>query len=188
VACELSTHLPGLAALDALTGLDALCLFVGEDERPLERLAGCVDWRMCGALSRVLKDRFFVGAAGDWLLLPSAGRVGPARLFAVGLGPRARCDMHVVAHVLRTAAGVLSRAGVQAVGLELPGAGRVADTERARALSQHFLPAFTGTHVALLAEPPLSALLAVPGAAPAELALSAVSASPARLSTRTGLR
>jgi len=187
MASTLSTHLPGFASLDALTGLDALCLFVGEDERPLAQLAGHVDWRMCGALSRVLKDRFFVGAAGDWLLVPSAGRVGPARVFAVGLGARARCDGAVVANALRTAAGVLSRAGVQEVALELPGAGRVADAERARAFSHHFLPAFTGAHVALLAEPQLAGLLQGTAAQP-ELALAAASASPARLSARSGIR
>ena len=181
----LSTHLPGFASLDALSGLDGLCLFVGEDERPLERVAGCVDWRMCGALSRVLRDRFFVGAAGDWLLLPSAGRVGPSRVFAVGLGPRARCDASVVAHALRTAAGVLSRAGVQAVALEPPGAGRVADAERARAFAHYFLPAFSGAHVAVLAEPPLAALLQ-PSAVQPEHALAAAHASPVRLASRPG--
>jgi hypothetical protein len=187
MACPLSTHLPGFATLDALTGLDALCLFVGEDERPLEHLAGHVDWRMCGALSRVIKDRFFLGTAGDWLLLPSAGRVGPARLFAVGVGPRARCDAHVVANALRTAAGVLSRAGMQAVALELPGAGRVADAERARAFSQHFLPAFTGAHVAVLAEPQLAGLLHAPAPTPA-LALAAASSPSGRMSVRPGDR
>jgi len=181
MAPVLSTHLPGFPTLDALSGLDALCLFVGEDERPLERVAGLVDWRMCGALSRVLKDRFFVGAAGDWLLVPSAGRVGPARVFTVGLGPRVRCDAVVVAHALRTAAGVLSRAGVQSVALELPGAGRVPDVERARAFAHHFAPAFSGEHVAVLAENPLAALLQPQP----ELALAVASTSSGRLATRS---
>ena len=38
----------GLPALDALE-VDAIAAFVGS-ERPLQGLAGFVDWRLCGAL------------------------------------------------------------------------------------------------------------------------------------------
>ena len=156
MAPGVSVHLPSFATLDALSGAEALCLFVGADERPLERVAGMVDWRLCGALSRVLKERFFVGTAGDWLLLPSGGRIPAERIFCVGLGPRAALSASVVAGALRTAAGVLSRAGVQSVALELPGERQVSEPERARALSEHFLPAFTGEGVTVLAEPSLA--------------------------------
>src|SRR3954452_25120632 len=85
---SVSTHGIGLDSLDELKDVDALCLFVGEDERPLRGVAGYVDWRLCGALSRVIKNGFFVGAAQDWLLLPSNGRIAPARIFVVGVGKR----------------------------------------------------------------------------------------------------
>ena len=76
----------------ALGGVDALCLFVAEDDRPLPSTAGYVDWRLCGALSRVLKAGFFTGAKDDWLLLPSDGKLAVPRIFVVGLGARKRLD------------------------------------------------------------------------------------------------
>jgi hypothetical protein len=164
VAREFSALPPNFTTLDALSGTDALCLFVGADERPLERVAGLVDWRLCGALSRVLRQRFFVGAAGDWLLVPTGGRLPPSRVFCVGLGPRDALAPSVVAGALRTAAAVLTRAGVESVALEIPGDRRVADADRARALVGDFLPSFGGNRVAVLAEPSLAMLL---GATPA---------------------
>ena len=64
-----------LEAVDALTEVDALCLFFPEDVRPLDGLAGYIDWRMCGALSRLLMTDFFSGAAGDTVLMPSDDRI-----------------------------------------------------------------------------------------------------------------
>ncbi len=49
----------GMAALDALD-VDSLAVFVGP-ERPLQGLAGWVDWRLCGALSHALRDGFYDG-------------------------------------------------------------------------------------------------------------------------------
>src|SRR5512140_3369330 len=74
-----------LEALDALD-VDSLAVFVGP-ERPLQSLAGWVDWRLCGALSHALRDGFYDGGEREALLLPSAGRVGAARVFFFGLPP-----------------------------------------------------------------------------------------------------
>jgi leucyl aminopeptidase len=147
-----TAHEIGLEGLDALGGVDALLLFVGEDERPLQGSAGYVDWRLCGQLSRLLEAGFFTGAAGDSLLLPSDGRLPPARIFAVGLGRRETLDAARLTAVLKEAARVLTKAGAQSVALEVPGAERVDDAARAAALQQAFLPAFTGKRVALLAD------------------------------------
>ena len=54
----------GLDSLDALTGIEAVCCFVVEDERPLSGAPGFLDWRLCGSLSRILHEGRFVGAAG----------------------------------------------------------------------------------------------------------------------------
>jgi leucyl aminopeptidase len=147
-----TAHEIGLEGLDALGGVDALLLFVGEDERPLQGSAGYVDWRLCGQLSRLLEAGFFTGAAGDSLLLPSDGRLPPARIFAVGLGRGEALDAARLTAVLKEAARVLTKAGAQSVALEVPGAERVDDAARAAALQQAFLPAFTGKRVALLAD------------------------------------
>jgi hypothetical protein len=147
-----TAHELGLDGLDTLSGVDALLLFVGEDERPLLGTAGYVDWRLCGQLSRLLQAGFFTGAAGDSLLLPSDGRLPPGRVFVLGLGRRDTLDARRLATLLGDAARVLTRAGAQSVALEVPGAERLDDAARAEALRREFLPAFAGKRVALLAD------------------------------------
>jgi hypothetical protein len=72
-----------LSALDAADG-DAVAVFVGP-ERPLQGLSGLVDWRLAGALSRALRAGHFRGAPGEQLLVPTQGRLRPARVIAFGV-------------------------------------------------------------------------------------------------------
>jgi hypothetical protein len=106
-----------LAALDGLD-VDSLAVFVGP-ERPLQGLAAWVDWRLCGALSRALRDRFYGGGEREALLLPSAGRVGAARVFFFGL-PAQPLDRDGFAAFARTACGALARAGSRSFATALP--------------------------------------------------------------------
>ncbi|ADO73374.1 M17 family peptidase N-terminal domain-containing protein [Stigmatella aurantiaca] len=156
---SVSAHDIGLDGLDALAGVDALCLFVAEDDRPLTGTAGYVDWRLCGALSRVLQQGFFVGAKDDWLLLPSDGRLPFPRIFAVGLGRRRGLGTESLAQSLAGAARVLTKAKVESVALEIPGGGPVDEAAQATALREHFLPGFKGKNVSILADKALAKLL-----------------------------
>jgi hypothetical protein len=156
-----TVHEVGFEALDSLP-LDALCVFVAQDERPLKGLAGYVDWRMCGALSRVLKQGFFVGDRDDCLLLPSEGRIAMARVFAVGYGSAQKHTPESLGHALTQAAKILSKANIQAVALELPGAQTLDEGVRADSLLSRFAPAFAGEKVAVLAEKSLSRALFPP--------------------------
>jgi hypothetical protein len=156
---SVTTYDIGLEGLDALAGVDALCLFVAEDDRPLPGTAGYVDWRLCGSLSRVLKGGFFSGTKEDWLLLPSDGRVPIGRIFAVGLGPRKNLDAASLGRAMANAAQVLAKAHVESVALEIPGGGKVDEAAQAEALQQHFLPAFKGKRVTVLADKALAKLL-----------------------------
>ena len=156
---NLSTHEIGFESLDALEGLDALCLFVGEDDRPLKGAAGYVDWRLAGALSRVLMQEFFVGAAGDCLLLPSNGRIAIPRIFACGAGPSNGFGPERLREILSDAAVRLDRAKIRSVALEVPGAGAVPDEERSRAVKEAFLGRFSGERVAFLADKAVGKLL-----------------------------
>lgn len=149
-----------LETLDTLEDVDTLCLFVAEDERPLSGAAGLSDWRLCGQLSRLLVDGFFTGAADDSVLLPSNGRIGPARIVVFGLGRRERLsDGPALGARLAAAAAVLDRAGAVSVALEVPGVGRLAEAERARALKAGFLPGFHGRHLAVLGDKAFGRLL-----------------------------
>ena len=159
MSAQVTAHEMGFEPLDSLPGLDSLCVFVGEDERPLRGAAGFLDWRLGGALSRVMVSGFFVGAPNDTLLLPTGGRIAIPRVFAIGLGKTQGLTEELLAGSLRTAAFVLGKAHVQSVALELPGAGVLQDSARAQALKGSFLPIFTGARVAVLGEKGLARIL-----------------------------
>ncbi|AGC46499.1 cytosol aminopeptidase [Myxococcus stipitatus DSM 14675] len=156
---QTTTHDIGMEGLDSLSGVDALCLFVAEDDRPLPATAGYVDWRLCGALSRVLKGGFFSGSKDDWLLLPSDGKLGVPRIFVVGLGRRSQLDASGLSEALASAGKVLSRARMESVALEIPAGGALDDAARAEGFQRGFTPAFKGGRVALLVDKGLVRLL-----------------------------
>ncbi|MDQ3263184.1 MAG: peptidase M17 [Myxococcota bacterium] len=155
---QLTTHEPGFESLDTLSDLEALCVFVGEDERPLRGIAGYLDWRMCGGLSRVLVSEFFQGAAGDCLLLPSHGRIAIPRVFVCGMGPL-QGAREQLGSLMTAAADRLTRAKVRSVALELPQLPGLDETERVRVIRERFLPKFKGDRVAVLADKSVSRLL-----------------------------
>ena len=107
----------GLPALDALD-VDALLVLVGP-ERPLQGLAGYADWRLCGALSRAMRSGLFEAAPGEALLLPSGGRMRPARVFCFGL-PAAELPPASYPAVVRNACRAVGRAGSSAFASSLP--------------------------------------------------------------------
>ncbi|MFY1825622.1 M17 family peptidase N-terminal domain-containing protein [Myxococcus fulvus] len=156
---QTTTHDIGMEGLDSLTGVDALCLFVAEDDRPLPATAGYVDWRLCGVLSRVLKGGFFSGVKADWLLLPADGKLEVPRIFVVGLGARKALDAQALHEALAEAGKVLSRAKVASVALEIPSGGSLDDAARVEAFQKGFLPTFKGGRVALLTDKGLVRLL-----------------------------
>jgi len=105
-----------LAALDALD-VEALVLLVGP-ERPLPGLAGLVDWRLCGALTRALQGGVYGGAPGEALLVPSGGRLPAARVVVLGLP--APLTPSGFAAAARHACEVLRRAGSASFAVALP--------------------------------------------------------------------
>jgi len=82
-ATRIDTAELGLPAIDALD-VDALAVFVGP-ERPLQGLAGYADWRLCGLISRAIRDGTYRPDTGEALLLPSGGRIAVPRIFCFGL-------------------------------------------------------------------------------------------------------
>jgi len=160
---SLSIHEIGFDSLDQLPGVDSLCLFVAEDERPLRGTAGYVDWRLCGKLSRILIERFFTGVSGDCLLVPSGGRIAMDRIFTVGIGSQSAFGLDALSRAMARSARMLSAAQVRAVALEIPGNGKVEGPARAAALLNEFVPAFAGSHVAVLSDKGVSRLLSGAG-------------------------
>lgn len=134
----------GLDALDALTGIEAVCCFVVEDERPLSGATGYLDWRLCGGLSRILGSGFFVGAPGDKLLLPTDARVPAKKVFAIGLGKLASVTSLGLEHALTQAASMLSKAKVDSVALAFPVLPKAVAPTRDELVDRAFAPHFSG--------------------------------------------
>ncbi len=135
---------PGLAAVDSLSGVDAVCCFLTDDERPLPGAPGFIDWRLCGGLSRVLRGGFFQGLPGERLLVPSAGQLPAPKLFAVGLGRQAAVTALGLEHALGQAAEMLVKAQVTSVALAFATLPRGVDALRDELLGRSFTPRFPG--------------------------------------------
>ncbi|MDO8446052.1 MAG: M17 family peptidase N-terminal domain-containing protein [Deltaproteobacteria bacterium] len=65
---------------------EILALPFFEDERPLRGASGLVDWRMNGALSRLILQGAVSGLEGESLLMSTDGRISAPRLLLFGLG------------------------------------------------------------------------------------------------------
>src|SRR5260370_16572399 len=101
-----------LQAVDRVTA-EALCLFGGEDERPLTGLAGLADWRLGGGLSRLLRAGLLKGTEGEALLTP-ARRMPFGKLFLFGLGPLAQSEDKLASRIPESIRKLASAGGREA--------------------------------------------------------------------------
>ncbi len=107
-----------LASLGELL-VDAFVVFVAEDERPLVGLAGLLDWRLAGALTRLLEAEALTGRLTEALLTVTNGRLAAPRILAFGVGPlegAATC----FAEVAPRAVSAIEAAGLGSVAVGLP--------------------------------------------------------------------
>jgi hypothetical protein len=74
-----------LQTLDTLD-VDSLALALTTDLRPLAGALGYLDWRLCGAVSRMVEAGTITGAAGEKVLMPTHGRIKATRVFVFGWG------------------------------------------------------------------------------------------------------
>lgn len=108
----------GLAGIDALD-VDGLAVFVGS-ERPLQGFAGFADWRMCGSISRAIRNGLFEARADEVLLIPSGGRVRASRIFCFGLPSAVPLAPDAFLRAARQACEAMARAGSEAFASSLP--------------------------------------------------------------------
>jgi len=128
---ELRFVTPELRRLDEATAEVVAC-GVFRDTRPLTGLAGLLDWRLAGRLSKLAKQGFLVGEVGEVLVLPSRPRLPFDKLLAYGLGPRASFSDATFKKCLERVLESLSGLHVKKALVELPGRGEpVIDAERA---------------------------------------------------------
>lgn len=117
-----------LAVLDAVD-VESVGLFCFSDVRPLAGVAGFVDWRSLGALSRCMMSGLFRGEWGETLLVPRLMRGGPRRVFLFGLGPLGMCDETRLEEACAHGAQVMRRAGVSGITFAAPCAPTALDLE-----------------------------------------------------------
>jgi hypothetical protein len=103
------------------TGGDALVLTFFRDERPLRGAAGLVDWRLCGRLSRLIKQGRMRGERGETLLMPPGRRLPYERLILFGLGTANPFGDDVFRGHVRRIRHVMRRAGIHDFALQPPG-------------------------------------------------------------------
>ncbi|MBE7451637.1 MAG: hypothetical protein HS111_22920 [Kofleriaceae bacterium] len=100
---------------------DALLLPIFSDERPLRGAAGLADWRLCGRLTRLLKQGRLRGERGETLMMPPGRRLGFTRLMLFGVGASAGYGDAEVRKDVRWMRDVALAAGVSDFALEAPG-------------------------------------------------------------------
>ncbi len=111
---------PNLRRLD-LAGTEVLVASLTSDERPPHGLAGLVDWRLAGRLSRLIQQGFATGASGEVLLVPGKPKLPFDKIVLFGIGEARAFDeavfRGVVERMLSTLEGLRARTAV----VELPG-------------------------------------------------------------------
>lgn len=145
---------PDLRALDA-TPCDVLALSYFDDERPLRGVAGLVDFRLAGQLSKLLVRGRARGRAGEQVLLPGRPRLAGDRVLLVGLGRRAEFDGPRARTALSKLFSSLDALFARTVVLCLPGRGD--QTLSTEAAIEAFLPVLDEPHEqdeVTLIEPP----------------------------------
>ena len=110
--------------LDGLDGLEAesIGLFCFSDQRPLTGVTGFVDWRLCGAISRLLLGGLFSGKRDETLMLPVSGSLSVRRVFLFGLGHLVKTNRTGLTGSCGQAIEVMRKAGVDQIFLGQPAA------------------------------------------------------------------
>ena len=122
---ELRYTMPQLERLDQ-AGTEVLLAGLASDERPPHGIAGLVDWRLAGRVSRLLRSGFATGAVGEVVLIPGRPKLTFENVLLFGMGPTGQFTEHVFRAVaermLVTLEGLRTRNAV----VELPGRHREA--------------------------------------------------------------
>jgi hypothetical protein len=113
---------PDLRRLDDASAEIIVC-GMWQDARPLSGLAGLLDWRLAGTLSRLAKQSFIVGDVGEALVLPVRPRLPFDKLLVCGLGARASFGGDTFKVVLERIRGALTGLSAKKAIVELPGRG-----------------------------------------------------------------
>lgn len=122
-----------------------------EDERPLQGLAGLVDWRMGGRLSTLVREGFCRGHAEESVLLPGHRTLPMRRLVLLGLGSSSSFDREAAESTGERVVDLLDRLRATDAIVAMPG--RVGDRTLVEALFDGLTRALSGPTVEAAARP-----------------------------------
>ena len=106
------------------TGADTLVAYHFEEERPLRGLAGHVDWRMNGSLSKMVQKGVATGRSRDMVLTPGRRQFPVQRILLTGLGKKAAFGGDQFRAASLATLRTLLRLPSSHFALELPGGAR----------------------------------------------------------------
>ncbi len=109
--------------LDTL-GCDTLVCTIFDEERPLQGLAGLIDWRMNGWLSRQIRAGIATSAPRELILTPGSRQFSVPRILCIGLGSKKDFSPDVFRSASLVGLRALVRLPANRVALELPGGER----------------------------------------------------------------
>jgi len=117
---DLRFTVPHLRKLD-LAATEVLVCALASDERPPHGVAGLVDWRLAGRISRLLAQGFATGGVGEVLLVPGKPKLPFDKILLFGVGARSAFNdaiyRAIIGRLLETLEGLRARTAV----VELPG-------------------------------------------------------------------
>lgn len=117
---ELRFTLPSLRKLDLL-GTEVVLAAVASDEAPPHGVAGLLDWRLSGRISRLIERGLLTGQVGEVVLIPGKPKLPFDKVLLFGVGRREDFSEPVyrvvVEKMLSTLEGLRARSAV----VELPG-------------------------------------------------------------------
>lgn len=145
---------PDLRKLDD-TSAELIACSIWQDERPLGGLAGLLDWRLAGRLSKLARETFLAGALGEVLFLPGRPRLPFDKVLVLGLGPRKSFGDDAFREATLRLISTLEGLHVRRAIVELPGRGEDAVTpERAAELVLEQIGRVPDHDAWVLVEPP----------------------------------
>src|SRR4030066_663063 len=117
---------------------DVVALTFFEDERPLRGVAGLADWRMNGALSRLIMNETLCGREGESLLMSTDGRILSPRLLLFGLGESKVFDGKRFQGLLSTFVGSIAKLKFRRFAITIPGSSLFSTAEGAESEKKEF--------------------------------------------------
>jgi hypothetical protein len=142
-----------LRHLDEMSA-EVIACGIYRDERPLAGLAGLIDWRLAGRLSRLAKQGFLLGELGELLAVPVRPRLPFDKLLVAGMGPRGTFGDATFRKVLERTMDALSGLNVKKAIVELPGRGDGAiEPERAADILLDVMKSDEGDAITFVEDP-----------------------------------